>query len=168
MTTAGKARKGCVNFGEAAWLLEKLQNLHTPGSNQPRLTKASDPGMDKARHWSDLGSMKIHPRCTFCLYSCLQSPQNSRFAWSTETLLNSAIWIVATQKMAKPCNVLRNQELSTFFSISSILLIPVWALCVSCDPPVFFKPGENSEISSYGQTCKAISFSYTIIGSRGS
>ena len=106
-----------VRQGEVTWLLERLWNLHMPGSNQPRLTKASDSGTDKARHWSDLGSIKIHPRCTLCLYSCLQSPQNSRFAWSTETLLNSAIWIVATQKMAKPCNVLRNQELSTFFNI---------------------------------------------------
>ena len=31
-------------------------------------------------------------------------------------------------------------------------------MCVSCDPPVSSKSGENSEISSYGQTYKAISF----------
>ena len=31
-------------------------------------------------------------------------------------------------------------------------------MCVSCDPPVFSESGENAEISSYGQTCKAISF----------
>ena len=31
-------------------------------------------------------------------------------------------------------------------------------MCVSCDPPVSSKSGENAEISSYGQTFKAISF----------
>ena len=60
--------------------------------------------------------------------------------------------------MAKPCNVLCNQELSTIFNIYITYSSDPCVCLVKCEPPVSSKSGENSEISTYGEICKAISF----------